>query len=241
MIASGYNAEPVSPPLPGLEAFRGRAIHSAAYANAEPFAGQSVLVVGMGNTGAEIALDLCEGGARATISLRDGVHIAPRDLFGIPIQVVALLATGLLPARINDAVFPTILDFALGDLSKHGIKRPPEGILQRIARSAKIPVLDVGTVRRISDGAIKVVPGIAAVTEDSATFVDGSEDKFDAIIFATGYRPNYRAFLGADAQGEPTIHVIGFRNVVTGLLREISKEAIRTVGAIAGQRNTSSR
>jgi len=80
VIASGFNAEPVMPSIPGIEKFRSKVIHSAQYVNAEPFAGQDVLVIGMGNTGAEVALDLCEGGARTSISLRDGVHIVPREL-----------------------------------------------------------------------------------------------------------------------------------------------------------------
>ena len=58
VIASGYNAEPTIPSFPGMEKFKGQVVHSFSYVNAEPFAGQSVLVVGMGNTGAEIALDL---------------------------------------------------------------------------------------------------------------------------------------------------------------------------------------
>jgi cation diffusion facilitator CzcD-associated flavoprotein CzcO len=58
----------------------------------------------MGNTGAEIALDLCNGGARPTISLRNGVHVARRDLFGIPIQIVAMFATRVLPMKANDAL-----------------------------------------------------------------------------------------------------------------------------------------
>src|SRR5262249_26955783 len=147
-----------------------------------------------GNTGAEIALDLCEGGARTTISLRNGVHIVPRDLFGIPIQIVAMLATRVLPSRSSDTLFPLILVLAVGDLSKHGIKRPKQGILQQSASSAKIPVIDVGTVRKIYEGAIKIEPRISAITEDGATFFGGNNVKFDAIICATGYRPNYRSF-----------------------------------------------
>ena len=124
VIASGFNAEPVTPSVPGMETFKGKVMHSADYADARPFAGQSVLVVGMGNTGAEIALDLAEAGARPSISLRDGVHIVPRDLFGIPIQIVAMLTTSVLPAKTIDALFPLILDLALGDLSTHGLRRP---------------------------------------------------------------------------------------------------------------------
>jgi cation diffusion facilitator CzcD-associated flavoprotein CzcO len=248
VIASGFNSEPVSPVVPGAEKFTGRLIHSADYFNAEPFAGQSVLVVGMGNTGAEVALDLCEGGAQPTISLRNGVHIVPRDLFGIPIQVVATLASKALPMRANDALFPLILDLALGNPAKYGIRRPQQGILQQIAELSKIPVLDVGTVRKIAEGAIKIAPGLSAITEDGAVFAGGSEAKFDAIIFATGYRPNYRDFLASDDikasdGGTPnkgtrnsTLHFVGFRNPVSGLLREISREAVQIADRIVRQR-----
>src|SRR5215475_3812491 len=164
VVASGLNAEPVTPSFPGLEKFRGKIIHSAQYVNAKPFAGRSVLVIGMGNSGAEIALDLSEGGARTTISVRDGVHIVPRELFGIPIQIVAIIASKVLPSAASETLFPRILDLALGDLSKHGIKRPHEGILQRVASAARIPVIDVGTVRKISEGAITVAPGVSAIT-----------------------------------------------------------------------------
>jgi len=70
VIASGRNAEHFVPSLPEIEAFMGTRLHSADYIDAAPFADQSVLVVGMGNTGAEIALDLAECGARPTLSVR---------------------------------------------------------------------------------------------------------------------------------------------------------------------------
>jgi indole-3-pyruvate monooxygenase len=243
VIASGLNDEPVIPALPGLEKFKGKVIHSADYINFKSFAGQTVLVIGMGNTGAEIALDLCEGGARPTLSLRGNVHITPRDLFGVPIQVVATVATKMLPISANDALFPFILDWALGDLSKHGITRPKQGILRQVVDLGKIPVLDVGTVRQIFADAIKIAPGISMIDEDEVVFADGKRNRFDAMILATGYRPNYRSFLleaddvnarNDDMRGKKTqtIHFVGFHSPVTGLLREISKEAIRTVGAI---------
>lgn len=249
VVASGFNAEPVMPSVAGMERFAGKVIHSVEYVNAEPFAGHSVLVIGMGNTGAEIALDLSEGGARTTISVRNGVHIVPRDLLGIPIQIVAMLATKALPSAANDTLFPRILDFVLGDLSKHGVKRPAEGILQRVASSARIPVIDVGTVRKISEGAIKIAPGISEITDDGAIFSGGSKDKFDAIIFATGYRADYRSFLQADDVAAPadrlsvsqspnsTIYFVGFKNSVSGLLRQISREAVLVANDIARRRN----
>jgi cation diffusion facilitator CzcD-associated flavoprotein CzcO len=248
VVASGLNAEAVMPSFPGLDKFRGKVIHCAQYINAKPFVGQSVLVIGMGNSGAEIALDLSAGGARTTISVRNGVHIVPRDLFGIPIQIVAIMATKLLASAANERLFPRILDLAIGDLSKHGIKRPNEGILQRVAGSARIPVIDVGTVRKISEGAIKVAPGISTFAGDGASFSGGNSRKFDAVIFATGYRANYRSFLGdsdvsnpgdhksAERSSNSPIYFVGFNNSVAGLLRQISREAVEVAGDIVRQR-----
>jgi cation diffusion facilitator CzcD-associated flavoprotein CzcO len=241
VVASGLNAEPVTPHYPGAEKFRGHILHGGAYVNATPFKGQRVLVVGMGNTGAEIALDLYEHGAETTISIRGGVHIVPRDLFGLPIQVVATVATHLLPLNINDALFPVILDFAFGNLAKHGIKRPRQGILEQVVKSGKIPVLDVGTAKLIRDGRINVMRGIAAISEEGAIFEGGEQRRFEAIIFATGYRSGYQNFLRLDdslgAQGvDPSIYFVGFRNPVTGLLREISKEAQSVANSIAHRR-----
>jgi hypothetical protein len=138
-----------------------------------------------------------------------------------------MTATRVLPAGFNDAIFPKILDLVLGRPARYGITRPKEGILAQAARAAKIPVLDVGTVRKISQGAIKVAPGLLSVTPDGAIFRDGSRGTYDAIILATGYRPSYRNFLPeGDSNNADSIYFIGFRNILTGLLRQISIEAI---------------
>jgi cation diffusion facilitator CzcD-associated flavoprotein CzcO len=240
VIASGMNTDPVTPSFSGRENFKGRVLHSAEYVDAAPFRHQRVLVVGMGNTGAEIALDLAEGGAEPTISVRNGVHMVPRDLFGIPIQVVATAASAL-PSRANDTLIPFILDLALGDLAKFGIKRPKQGIFEQVAKSHRIPVLDVGTAKKISEGAIKVMPGISTMTDDGVVFTDGEKRVFDAIIFATGYRPSYRSCFASDDiasdiernDGNAGIYFVGFQVSITGQLRQISKEAIRVANDIA--------
>ncbi|KAA3448345.1 NAD(P)/FAD-dependent oxidoreductase [Mesorhizobium sp. SARCC-RB16n] len=246
VIASGYNAEPLLPRFAGLEAFKGKTLHSADYRNATPFAGQSVLIIGMGNTGAEIALDLAEGGARPTISVRDGVHIVPRELFGVPIQMVGM-ATRLGPQRINDAQFPIILDLVLGRLEKFGLRRPKHGLLQQIALSSRIPVIDVGTIGKIREGAIKVAPDIAEISERGARFADGRHGEFDTILFATGYRPGYARFLEPAIEPGPSgvnarasdlgLYLVGFHNAVTGLLREIGIEAQAVANDIRQRQN----
>ena len=233
VIATGNNAEPIQPSFPGIEAFKGKVLHSAAYTEAAPYIGKNVLVVGMGNTGAEIALDLAESGAKPTISVRQGVHIVPRQLFGIPIQMVGI-ASRPMPQALNDWMFPKILDLALGKLQKYGITRPKTGILRGID-AGRIPVIDVGTVAAIKAGKIGIAPDIARFSEDGATFADGRAQKFDAVIFATGYRPGYDAFVPAELRPaksgvnararELGVYLVGFYNPVTGLLREIGIEA----------------
>jgi cation diffusion facilitator CzcD-associated flavoprotein CzcO len=244
VVASGHNAEPVIPSIRGLDKFNGTVIHSADYRNAAPFSDQSVLVIGMGNTGAEIALDLAENDARPTISLRDGVHIVPRDLVGIPIQLVAMVAVKLLPDKASDFTFSHVSDFALGNLARFGVKRPKQGILQQMRSAAKIPVIDVGTTRKISEGAIKIAPALAEIVDDGAIFQNGErKQQFDAIILATGYRPNYTQFLqgtgsepGAPVPRNSGVYFVGFHNWVTGLLAEICKEAIAVGCDIERQR-----
>ncbi|MBZ9859805.1 MULTISPECIES: flavin-containing monooxygenase [unclassified Mesorhizobium] len=233
VVATGNNAEPITPSFPGIEAFKGKVLHSAAYTEAAPYVGKDVLVVGMGNTGAEIALDLAESGARPTISVRKGVHIVPRQLFGVPIQMVGI-ASRAIPQALNDWVFPKILDLALGRLESYSIVRPRQGIMRGI-EAGRIPVIDVGTVAAIKAGRIGIAPDIASFTPDGVKFADGLEKKFDAAIFATGYRPAYDSFLPAELRPDKSgvnaratelgVYLVGFYNPVTGLLREIGIEA----------------
>ena len=233
VVATGNNAQPITPAFPGIEAFKGKVLHSAAYTEAAPYVGKDVLVIGMGNTGAEIALDLAESGARPTISVRKGVHIVPRQLFGVPIQMVGI-ASRPMPQALNDWMFPKILDLALGRLERYGIVRPRQGILQGID-AGRIPVIDVGTVAAIKVGRIGIAPDIASFTGDGVKFADGVEKKFDAAIFATGYRPAYDGFLPAEVRPDKSgvnaratelgVYLVGFYNPVTGLLREIGIEA----------------
>ncbi|MDX8540652.1 MULTISPECIES: NAD(P)/FAD-dependent oxidoreductase [Mesorhizobium] len=240
VVASGNNAEPIVPSFPGIETFKGKVLHSADYTEAAPFFGRTVLVIGMGNTGAEIALDLAESGAHPTLSVRKGVHIVPRQLFGVPIQMVGI-ATRPMPQGLNDRMFPIILDLALGKLEKYGIVRPKEGILKQID-AGRIPVIDVGTVAAIKAGRIKVAPDVKHFGERGATFVDGGQEEFDAVILATGYRPAYDNFLPAELRPQKSgvnarsselgLYLVGFHNPVTGLLREIGLEAMAVAADI---------
>jgi len=188
VIATGLNQAPYRPSYQGEDRFTGRLIHSREYRDPEPFAGESVLVVGMGNTGAEIALDLSEAGVETTISVRGPVNIVPRDVLGRPTQLTARMLTRL-PSELGDRLGSLLRKMTVGDLSSYGIATPELAPLAQLRERGKTPVIDVGTVRRIKAGQIGVRPAIDRFDDDTVVFSDGTVGRFDTVILATGYKP----------------------------------------------------
>jgi cation diffusion facilitator CzcD-associated flavoprotein CzcO len=249
VVAAGYNRVPNSPDLPGQRNFRGIIWHSYEYRNGAPFRDENVLVVGMGNTGAELALDLLEYGARPVISVRGPVNIARRDSFGRPTQPSAIFMSRF-PNWFYDLVSGVSQRLTIGDLSPYGLGKPKHAASYDIRRG-KIPVIDVGTIDKIKAGEIKVVPAIHQVDARTVTFTNGQELPFDAIVLATGYRPglsdllvtnlsqrvlNERGypkqlwFAEPDLQG---LYFIGYTTPSTGILYNINREAGTVTSHIA--------
>jgi len=188
VIATGLNRAPYRPSYQGEDGFTGRLIHSREYRDPEPFAGESVLVIGMGNTGAEIALDLSEAGVETTISVRGPVNIVPRDVLGRPTQLTARMLTRL-PTELGDRLGSLLRKMTVGDLSSYGIATPELAPLAQLRERGKTPVIDVGTVRRIKAGQIAVRPAVDRLDDDTVVFSDGTAERFDTVILATGYKP----------------------------------------------------
>ncbi len=194
IVATGYNRVPNKPELPGLRDFRGIIWHSHEYRNGAPFRNKNVLVVGMGNTGAEVALDLLENGATPFISVRGPINIVRREVFGRPAHSTAIMLSTL-PNWLYDAVARFSQKLNVGDVSVYGLgkpKHPPS----YDARMGKPPVIDIGTLDHIKAGDITVVPNIDRINAKTVTFTDGRELPFEVIILATGYRPALSAILG---------------------------------------------
>ena len=133
VIATGNARVPYSPQWPGQADFRGTCLHSSAYRDGEPFRQRRVLVVGFGNSGGEIALDLCEHGAQTSMAVRSPVNVVPREVLGVPNVAITIAQTGL-PPRVADALNAPILRLRFGDLTRYGLRRPPRGPLAQIDR-----------------------------------------------------------------------------------------------------------
>lgn len=235
VVATGWADFPNVPSWPGMEAFGGPILHSSAYRNAAPFAGKRVLVVGFGNSGAEIALDLCEAGAEPTLAVRSPVCVLPRDLFGLPI-VSYSVAQRLLPARVVDAINAPIIRLVVGALEPLGLRVAAKGPTRIVKEDGRAPVLDIGALAKIRQGKIAVRGGVARFAPRGVVFEDGKFELFDAVILATGFKPDLRALL-PDAKGvldpegrplvsdqpsaEPGLFFVGAIATPTGQIRQI--------------------
>jgi len=246
VAASGYNRVPNLPRWPGIESFAGPVVHSSAYKNGAHLSGKRVLVVGSGNSGAEIAVDLWEHGAQPAMSIRGPVHVVPRDLGGVPAQRVTL-AMARFPARVADALSKPLRKLLIGDLSRWGIATPALGPLELLEKHGRVPLIDVGTVALIKQGSIVVYPDIRSFTADAVELVDGRRVPVDAVVLATGYTAGLTRWIDGvegvlNERGLPFVHgaesglgrlwFVGFRNPTTGALRESAIEARRVAKQI---------
>ena len=244
VICTGFNRTPFRPEFKNEEEYSGQIIHSRDYRTGKSFKGQKVLVVGMGNTGAELALDLQEQGATAFLSVRGEVNIVPRDFNGRSIQETKALLN-FLPDFISDPLGNLVQKIAIGNLEKHGIKTPKMAPAKQLRELGKTPVLDLGTVAQIKNGNIKILPDIKHFTKNGIVFNNGVQQDFSAVILATGYRAKVEDFL-EDTRGifnefqlpkQPVfdggLYFVGFDAYSSGLLDSIKRNSEKVVNALS--------
>jgi cation diffusion facilitator CzcD-associated flavoprotein CzcO len=180
ILATGANWHPNMPRLPG--SFRGETRHSFHYREAGEFAGRRVLIVGGGNSGVDIACDAARTADRAFLSLRRGYRFVPKYVFGTPADVFAHKGPPI-PPWLERRLFTFLLDRVLvGDLTRYGLPRPDHPVL------ASHPIMNTEVLHHLGHGDLEAKPDVVALEGDHAVFRDGSRERVDLVIFATGYR-----------------------------------------------------
>ncbi|MBA9046448.1 MULTISPECIES: flavin-containing monooxygenase [Streptomyces] len=249
VVATGYNHTPRIPDWPGRQSYGGELLHAGAYRNAEPYAGRDVLVVGAGNTGAEIAVDLVEGGAaRVRLAVRTVPHIVRRSTLGWPAQYTGVLVRRL-PVRLVDRLSRQQARLTLPDLSAQGLPRPDTGLYSRVKQGA-IPVQDVGLLDAVRRGKVEIVAAVESFESGKVVLADGSRIEPEAVIAATGYARGldglvgHLEVLGADGKpvvrggrtpkSAPGLYFTGYTNPISGMLRELARDAERIAKGVAG-------
>jgi putative flavoprotein involved in K+ transport len=249
VVATGYNNVPYIPAWPGLDGFTGQVIHAADFRNGEPYRGRDVLVVGAGNSGSEIALFASrDGAARVRLAVRTPPHVAPRQVLGFPSLLGAVLMRRL-PAKAGDIVLGGLARMVIGDLTRHGMPAPREGISSKYQRTKVTPILDTGIVGAIRSGAVEIVSAVEAFDRGAVTLADGERISPDVVIAATGYRRGLERMVGhlgvLDPHGDPVahgarsvpgapgLHFIGYVHPFSGNIREIAIHARKIARAAA--------
>ncbi|KAJ8764244.1 hypothetical protein K2173_005984 [Erythroxylum novogranatense] len=252
IVATGENAEEVVPDIAGISEFKGKLLHTSRYKDGADAKGSKVLVVGCGNSGMEVSLDLCNNGAQVFLSVRNKLHILPRDILGRSTFALSMWLLNWFPVKMVDWFLLRCSQVILGDTIRTGIRRPEIGPLELKNSVGKTPVLDVGAFAKIKSGDIKVVPGVKRFLTTGAEFADGQVEEFDLIITATGYRSNAKSWLKEDSffsdedgfprnsfpnnwKGKDGLYSVGFsRRGLSG----VSVDAHKVAEDIAGQWNS---
>ncbi|MFC8709113.1 flavin-containing monooxygenase [Streptomyces sp. NPDC057197] len=248
VVATGYNHTPRLPDWPGRAAYTGELLHASAYRSPGPYAGRDVLVVGIGNTGAEIAVDLVEGGAaRVRLAVRTVPHLLRRSTAGWPAQYTGVLCRRL-PVALVDRLAGPLGRLSVPDLSAHGLPRPDTGLYTRVGQGA-IPVQDVGLIEAVRTGRVEITAAVDGFEDGEVVLADGERVRPDAVIAATGYSRGLEPLVGhlgvLDERGRPVVsgartpagapglYFTGFTNPISGMLRELALDARKIARAVA--------
>ncbi|GAB4425198.1 MAG: NAD(P)/FAD-dependent oxidoreductase [Anaerolineae bacterium] len=199
IAATGIWSSPHRPNFPGQAGFSGSVVHAVDYRNPAPYVGQRVLVVGGGNTGCEIAVDLAEHGAKASIAIRGGAEFVP-----YPSSAAAMKAAAWFFRHAPSALGEWLLGKIRADFSHLGLRPAPGGHLRTY------PVVGFQLPQAVEAGRVQLFAcGIKQFTGDGVNFEDGRSARFDAVILATGYRPTLQFIaeqdLARDSRGWPVL------------------------------------
>lgn len=247
VCANGITWEPNEVTWPGT--FSGEIRHSVTYRSASEFTGRRVLVIGAGNSGADIACDAAFASDQAFMSVRRGYHFIPKHIMGKPADVFAADGPSL-PHRVQQIVFAGLLRILTGDLRRYGLPKPDHRIFE------SHPLLNTQILHYLGHGDCVAKPDVARLDGDDVVFVDGSRERVDLIITATGYhmtspfldddvlemrggRPDL--YLNMFARNHPNLAVLGFVEFATAAYSQVDAMADLVVADATGDATTIAR
>lgn len=251
VVATGYHHTAHLPAWPGRDSYPGQLLHSSRYRDPQPYEGGDVLVVGAGNTGTEIAVELVRGGAkRVRLAVRTPPHLVRRSTLGRPAQANARLYRRL-PAGLADRLAARVARLTVPDLSAHGLPRPDTGLRARALEGA-LPVHDarLAFAKAVQRGQIEPVAAVESFDGPDVRLADGTTVRPDSVIAATGFQRGLEDLVGhldvLDSRGLPPVrarrrgrteppglYFTGYTNPITGALAALADDAERTARAIA--------
>jgi dimethylaniline monooxygenase (N-oxide forming) len=204
LVANGHHWDPKDPepPFPGQETFTGETLHSHWYREPdERFVDTNVLVLGIGNSATDIAVETSRHSRMTYLAMRRGAHVLPKYIAGTPTDQLGPAWMGRLPFAVTRWLFMRELKHVQGPMENYGLPTPDHKLGQAH------PTISADLLPRIGHGRIAVKPNIERIDGPTVRFVDGTSADIDTIVWCTGYRITFpfleRALLGAEDNRVP--------------------------------------
>lgn len=187
IVANGHHWDPrwPEPSFPGR--FDGKEIHAHSYTSSEDIRGKRVVVVGMGNSAMDIAVEGSYVSDKVYLSARRGAHIIPKYIFGKPLDQV-LKNDPRVPYRIRQKFMQTVMRAQIGKVEDYGLPKPDHKI------GDAHPTISDHILSRITHGSVEVKPNISELKGNTVLFEDGTEVEADVIVYCTGYKVSFPFF-----------------------------------------------
>lgn len=188
VVANGHHNTPNLPDYAATAQID--SIHSKQYRYRHPYQDKTVMVVGVGNSGAQIAVDVSHDARMTYLSLRRGVYVLPHYLFGIRVDKVMgplndWWVKKILPYPLTGLMFTGLYKLLIAKRKQLGMPKPDHLMM------SSLPTLSENFANRVGDGKLKVVPQVQRIDGNTVHFVDGSSLDVDAVIYATGYHTDF--------------------------------------------------
>lgn len=190
MVANGHHWDPrwPEPAFPGSETFPGTQLHAHYYRTPDLFVGKRVLVLGIGNSATDIAVEASRVAARTVLAMRRGAHVVPKYMFGMPTDRLtdSPLARG--PLVLQQVAIGALVRLAQGKMTDYGLPEPDHAILHAH------PTVSDDLLTRLGHGDIVVRPNIEEFKGSTVSFVDGTTEEIDVVVYCTGYKVSFPFF-----------------------------------------------
>jgi cation diffusion facilitator CzcD-associated flavoprotein CzcO len=211
LVANGHHWDPrwPEPPFPGSEDFEGEQIHAHHYREPDVLRGKRVVVLGLGNSATDIAVESSRIAEKTFLSVRRGAYVLPKYLNGKPIDEVTTPLVSRLPLSVQRFFSMKALGIAAGDMTTYGLPEPDHKLFEAH------PTVSSELLPRLGHGDITVKPNIDRFAGGRRVrFADGSAEEIDLVVYCTGYKITF-PFFAPDVLSAPDNRLPLYRRVVS--------------------------
>ena len=208
IVANGHHWKPrwPEPGFPGAESFPGLQLHAHYYRTSDVLAGKRVLVLGIGNSACDIAVESSRVAESTDLGMRRGAHILPKYMFGIPTDHLTDSPLVRAPLKVQQVAMAALLRLTQGKVTDYGLPEPDHDVLHAH------PTISQDLLNRLGHGDITVRPNLDRFEGSKVFFTDGTSGEYDVVVYCTGYQVSF-PFFADDVVTAEDNHVDLYRRV----------------------------